>query len=998
MSPRLNLTSLSDTIFRSLFRVLFRYDIFISYARGDGKEYAVKLRDQLKQLDFSCFLDFDELPAGNSLNNTLKRAIRKSATLVVVGTERAVKSRYVELEVGEFAGTGRAIIPIDIEGTLADTPWSVIKERDIVWIDEVKSALTKGVPSPSVADSIDKLFKYTRRNSRVRAQVLSTIVLFVVVVVAALFMIRQQVNAATLASAKAERETIEATKQKTLADAATVEADKQRKAADEALNNAKIAKGEAEVASNKAMKAEKAASEATKEAKRQEQIALTNAERAKAEQARAEERTRYVLAQQTGVHADLARASGDDLDRSVLLSLESLKRALTPEGYSAWERGMDQLPHPLESQFAPTGKHVSTIAYSPDGNLFAQGSSQGTVRLSQTNHPGLDVELQPKLTNRVKVVTFGRDGSWVAAANEREVRVWATKTHKLMKDMQIETGDGCCADSIAISPDGRYVAMGGPSTKSLVRVLDLINSSLVVDTQLELVNYVMGVAFSPNGKWLAVSFHSRADGPNVVGKVVLWDVATFDKGVKGTPPAVASVIDKELFGRVVFSPQGHYFATPSSNGMRMWSMSLDEGPIRISKVEQTPGIHGFALMAFSPDEKNIAAAWNKKTTVWEVDTGREISNIQYQESIEDLVFSPDGKLLATASDEVKVWKMESGSAAGRIPIHDKSSEQKLSTIAVSPGGEWLATGSSDGVRVFKATGWAPVVTLAEAGKVFQLTFDSSGRWLIATSETKVTIFDTKQWKSVKVIPSGKANVGFSSNARWLAVWTGSALKLFEYGTWREVFTLNHIDPVATVFFSFDGRWMDVNTVGRFQWASHHGYDVRKRTYVWDTNKGSLAACMTDTGAYSQNQITDEESRSRGDLCPEVKGNQQPALLSEVPNWKEALTFDVQSVTADGLWSADGQGSSIVLSLKEGNTSRQVASFTPGGSARYFTFTPDSRWLVIADDREITRWPLKPADMIDEACSRLRRRDLTLDEWKQYFSGEKLQPTCPVSQR
>jgi hypothetical protein len=34
-------------------------------------------------------------------------------------------------------------------------------------------------------------------------------------------------------------------------------------------------------------------------------------------------------------------------------------------------------------------------------------------------------------------------------------------------------------------------------------------------------------------------------------------------------------------------------------------------------------------------------------------------------------------------------------------------------------------------------------------------------------------------------------------------------------------------------------------------------------------------------------------------------------------------------------------------------------------------------------------------MIDEACSRLRRRDLTVDEWKQYFSGEKLEPTCPA---
>ena len=34
-------TSLSDSLFRSLFKFIFRYDIFISYARGDGKEYAL---------------------------------------------------------------------------------------------------------------------------------------------------------------------------------------------------------------------------------------------------------------------------------------------------------------------------------------------------------------------------------------------------------------------------------------------------------------------------------------------------------------------------------------------------------------------------------------------------------------------------------------------------------------------------------------------------------------------------------------------------------------------------------------------------------------------------------------------------------------------------------------------------------------------------------------------------------------------------------------------
>src|SRR6266850_665401 len=199
-----NLTSVSEYLFRRLFKVLFRYDIFISYARRDGKGYASKLKEQLTRLDFSCFLDYDELPAGNSLNRTLKRAIKRSATIIVVGTEGALKSRYVELEVGEFTRTGRAIIPIDFEGSLADAPWQVLKERDLVWVDETKDALAKNAPSPPVADAIDKLFKYTRRNVRVRGQVIATAALFLLGAAISVFVIRQQVALANVQRREAE--------------------------------------------------------------------------------------------------------------------------------------------------------------------------------------------------------------------------------------------------------------------------------------------------------------------------------------------------------------------------------------------------------------------------------------------------------------------------------------------------------------------------------------------------------------------------------------------------------------------------------------------------------------------------------------------------------------------------------------------------------------------------------------------------------------------------
>jgi hypothetical protein len=93
--------------------------------------------------------------------------------------------------------------------------------------------------------------------------------------------------------------------------------------------------------------------------------------------------------------------------------------------------------------------------------------------------------------------------------------------------------------------------------------------------------------------------------------------------------------------------------------------------------------------------------------------------------------------------------------------------------------------------------------------------------------------------------------------------------------------------------------------------------------------------------------------------------------------------------------ADNSNNGVFLNFKEVNIVRQVAQLMQIASVSVndLTFTPDSRWLVTAEDHMVTLWPLKVSDMVDAACSRLRRRDLTLDEWKRYFSDEKLQPTC-----
>jgi len=479
--------------------------------------------------------------------------------------------------------------------------------------------------------------------------------------------------------------------------------------------------------------------------------------------------------------------------------------------------------------------------------------------------------------------------------------------------------------------------------------------------------------------------------------------------------------------QISFSPKGNYLAAADMLGsVGIWSISDKDESITATEVNLPQQIKGGkpspdgAILVFSPDENYIATAPDPNTVgVWEVRTGREVSRIEHQKDIKTIAFSPDGRLLATIGEAVALWKTEFGSDVQRISVKDKSPEVDLKVLAISPLGEWLAIGSSDGASVLRTADWKPIATLARGEDIGRVIFSSDGRWLITASTHKVTAVETNGWKEAKVLmvvdpreglselPSTfdtakGPDVGLSADGRTLLVVMGSQMKLFEIGSWREGPTMKHSDRVRKVSFSPDGRWLAAETADRYQSGSGgHVYLARERTYVWETNTGVPVACKTDHDDYSQSKLFPlERIDNRAAACPEIKTNQQPALLSQVPNWKQVLKSDELAGTSqDGLWSVEVKyKQDITLSLKDGKTSRQVAGFSPEGSVKDFAFSPDSRWLVIGSDHAVILWPLKPADMIDLACGRLRRRDLTLDEWKQYFSGEKLQPTCAPMQR
>src|SRR5262245_8175617 len=153
--------------FGTIVRYLLGDDIFVSYSRADALTYAAGLADVLTKRGFSCYLDQWGTPPGRELPATLKRSLRRSALLVVIGTERAAVSDAVGQEVAEFVKNKRPVIPIDFGGTLDRAVWFPLIAGSAK-TPETLTTLTSGEPSPAIVSRIEKSCSFTRRNQRVR--------------------------------------------------------------------------------------------------------------------------------------------------------------------------------------------------------------------------------------------------------------------------------------------------------------------------------------------------------------------------------------------------------------------------------------------------------------------------------------------------------------------------------------------------------------------------------------------------------------------------------------------------------------------------------------------------------------------------------------------------------------------------------------------------------------------------------------------------------------
>jgi WD40 repeat protein len=231
-------------------------------------------------------------------------------------------------------------------------------------------------------------------------------------------------------------------------------------------------------------------------------------------------------------------------------------------------------------------------------------------------------------------------------------------------------------ESIAFSPDGKGIATGGgkrwPEGQPGVVKLWSIANGREIRSFVGHTDTVQLVTLSPDGRLLASAGRDS--------KARVWDVAT-GQGL------FLQTWDTD--SNITFSPDGKTMVFGFwLQGLTLWNTTTWKQVLEF----KSPGLLRPESSAFFPDGKTLVTGDFIKTgtvTFWNVSTGEYIRSLSgHSLVVNSVAISPDGKLLATGSRDltVKIWDILSGKVLFTF-THD----QGVCRAEFSPDGKWLAT-------------------------------------------------------------------------------------------------------------------------------------------------------------------------------------------------------------------------------------------------------------------------------------------------------------------
>jgi WD40 repeat protein len=241
---------------------------------------------------------------------------------------------------------------------------------------------------------------------------------------------------------------------------------------------------------------------------------------------------------------------------------------------------------------------------------------------------------------------FSRQGDIVCICGTNGFSVWEGPVFERRMDLP---SNARLNGPVVISPDGQWVALTQDADHSdhwavwASRGIEIREGAQyrphgIWQLSSRPTNTFRHFDFSPDNRFLAASCRD--------GTVRVLEVWTM-RPVRASPPAIRHAL------RLVWLPGSHTLCTGTLDGrVHLWNLDTDRTDVLTPEAEVVLGL------AVSPKGKTLAVGTQDGVLkLFSLPTDREIAVLKgHLTNIPEMSFSPDGRLLISASETMRIWR------------------------------------------------------------------------------------------------------------------------------------------------------------------------------------------------------------------------------------------------------------------------------------------------------------------------------------------------------
>mgnify|MGYP002623186300 CR=1 FL=1 len=367
----------------------------------------------------------------------------------------------------------------------------------------------------------------------------------------------------------------------------------------------------------------------------------------------------------------------------------------------------------LEHHLKETKSAILSLAFSRDGTRIAAGSSDHCIRVWDTKTGELLHYLRGH-TETVHHVSFAPRGDRLLSCDQKGViKLWDLRTDRDRLHFHVK------AKEVRFSADSeRIYAL----TRNQVVCCNLKTHQVRVVLERDQQEFLTRLVLSPDDQHFALISHRGISE----GILVLYQTSgreVWEKRLKN-----------QMFHDVDFSPDGQELATTDSRGVvQTWTLS-GESKRMLNEPSILPGL----FVRYTPDGRSILIASDgdekvkKRLMLFDQKLKKVVSSVPLRSSPSRMASSRDGRLVFLSNNrQITAVDLKTGSELWNSRGHS----QYVRSLVLSKSEERLITGSADGtIKIWDTLTGQEVLTLRERpGGVSTVALSPDGEWLASSS-------------------------------------------------------------------------------------------------------------------------------------------------------------------------------------------------------------------------------------------------------------------------